>query len=72
VETKTFVELSLPVSGADPLPDHLTVCTVTDKWLGAVQTCNVKLQQVTLPNDGYLTITGKTSYFEETSLQNYF
>jgi hypothetical protein len=55
---KTCVELSLPVTSI-PLPDQLTVCIVSDKWLGAVQTCNVKLQQVSLPND-FLNVTGKT------------
>jgi hypothetical protein len=55
---KTCVELSLPVTSV-PLPDELTVCAVSDKWLGAMQTCNVRLHQVPLQND-YLNITGKT------------
>jgi hypothetical protein len=60
VETKACVELSLPVMGMDPLPEHLTVFTVCDKWLSAVQTCNVRLGEVVLPNGGYFSITGKT------------
>ncbi|XP_021940877.1 activating signal cointegrator 1 complex subunit 3-like isoform X3 [Zootermopsis nevadensis] len=57
VENKTCVELTLPVTTSVPLPNHFTVCIVSDKWLGAVQTCNVNLRQVSLPND-CLNITG--------------
>jgi len=60
VETKARVELSVSVMVMDPLPEHLTVFTVCDKWLSAVRTCNVKLREVALPSGGYFSITGKT------------
>lgn len=60
VETKACVELSLPVMVMDPLPQHLTVFTVSDKWLSAVQTYNVRLGEVVLPIGGYFSVTGKT------------
>lgn len=65
VETKACVELSLPVMGMVPLPEHLTVFTVCDKWLSAVQTCNVRLGEVVLPSEGYSSITGKTLYCKD-------
>jgi hypothetical protein len=60
VETKACVELSVSVTVMDPLPEHLTVITVSDKWLSAVRTCNIRLGEVVLPSGGYFSITGKT------------
>jgi len=65
VEMKAHVELSLSVMVTDPLPEHLTVFTVCDKWLSAVQTCSVRLRDVVLPSGGYFSITGKTLYCKD-------
>lgn len=62
VETKACVELTLPVKVMDSLPERLTVFTVCDKWLSAVQTCNVRLGEDMLPSGGYFSITGETLY----------
>ena len=62
VETKACVEVSLTVMVTDPLPEHLTVFTVCDKWFSAVRTCNVRLGEVVLPSGGYFSLTGKTLY----------
>ena len=65
VEMKAHVELSVPVMVTGPLPEHLTVFTVCDKWLSAVRTCNVRLGEVVLPSGGYCSVTGKTLYCKD-------
>jgi hypothetical protein len=65
VEMKTRVELCVPVMVMDPLPERLTVFAVSDKWLSAVRTCNVRLGEVVLPSGGYFSITGKTLYCKD-------